>query len=284
MNEVFTIGDFCFCLEYPDAFVLPDNMGKFLGGLDPVFIYTIQFCSDFPQSNGRLVFRTRDLDVMQTSGLEERYIRMPGREISHAYYRELDSNSAQILFRPDMKHYSVLDPFFCSLLALERRQADLGAMVFHCAYVEYEGKAILFSAPSETGKTTQANLWEKYRDAKTVNGDRCLLQKIDGVWTARGWPVCGSSGVCNNRDLPIGAIVMLSQAPEDTAKRMTPGSAFSQILTQITVNRWNRKVNLDTMDRIEDLISTVPVYHLACTMEETAVLTLEKMMFPERNV
>ena len=284
MNEIFTIGSFCFRLMLPDEVSVPENFLKFQGGEDPCYEYTVELSSDFPKPEGRILAGREDILVLKKENLEQRYIGVKGQDRPYACYCETSGTSARILLDPNCIRSLSIDPVFCSVLALERRQADLGAMVFHCAYVEYEGKAILFSAPSETGKTTQANLWEKYRDAKTVNGDRCLLQKIDGVWTARGWPVCGSSGVCNNRDLPIGAIVMLSQAPEDTVKKMTPGSAFSQILTQITVNRWNRKVNLDTMDRIEDLISAVPVYHLACTMEETAVLTLEKMMFPERNV
>jgi abortive infection bacteriophage resistance protein len=94
--------------------------------------------------------------------------------------------------------------------------------------------------------------------------------------------VCGSSGICNNRDLPIRAVVMLSQAPEDRIIQMTPANAFSKVYSQITVNRWNRKANLDIMDRIEDLIQSVPVYHLACTMNESAVIALEEALFPER--
>ena len=70
-----------------------------------------------------------------------------------------------------------IDPLFTSLLALERRLVRKDQMVLHCAYVEYRGEAILFSAPSETGKTTQAGLWEKYRGSRTVNGDRSLLGK-----------------------------------------------------------------------------------------------------------
>ncbi|WP_370839368.1 hypothetical protein [Intestinibacter bartlettii] len=33
-------------------------------------------------------------------------------------------------------------------------------------------KGILFSAPSGTGKSTQADLWEKYENAEIINGDR----------------------------------------------------------------------------------------------------------------
>ena len=282
MNELFTIGDFCFRLTCPEHICPPSNFLKFRGGEDPSYTYTIEISSDFPVPDGKILAQREDVLIGQKNNLEFRYIGIRGQEKPYAFYQEMDESSAYILLQPEWIGMLRSDPVFCSLLALERRQADLGAMVLHCAYVEFEGKAILFSAPSETGKTTQANLWEKYRHAKSVNGDRSLLQKIDGRWMARGWPVCGSSGVCHNRDLPIRAIVVLSQSPEDRASLMNPAAAFSKVYSQITVNRWHRKVNLDTMDRIEDLIRSVPVYHLACTMNESAVLALEEALLSER--
>ena len=151
-------------------------------------------------------------------------------------------------------------------------------MILHCAYVEYHGEAILFSAPSETGKTTQANLWEKYRGSRTVNGDRSLLGKKNGRWTAQGWPVCGTSEVCHDEAFPIRAVVMLSQAKENRAVRMTPGQAFPLVYSQITVNRWNREDHIHTMDLIQDLLESVPVYHLGCTISEEAVECLARIL------
>ena len=80
---------------------------------------------------------------------------------------------------------------------------------------------------------------------------------------------------CHNEDVPIRAIVMLSQAPEDRAERMHPMKAFTQVYSQLTINRWNKPANLLAMELLEALIGEVPVYHLACTMEETAVTALE---------
>ncbi len=283
MNDLFTIGDFCFRLCFPERMVPPANFMKFQGGTEPVYEYTVALSSDFPAPEGRVLTRREDILVTGKDGLECRYIGVRGQEKPYACYQEINEAAAHILLDPERTRSLNIDPVFCSLLALERRQARFGAMVLHCAYVEYEGEAILFSAPSETGKTTQANLWERHRGAKTVNGDRCLLQKIGGTWIARGWPVCGSSGVCHNKDLPVRSIVMLSQAPEDRVSVLSPANAFTQIYSQITVNRWNRKDNLETMDRIEDLIRSVPVLHLACTMNERAVIVLEEALFPERK-
>lgn len=278
MNDIFTIGDFCFRLNCPESVTVPENFLKFRGGTAPRYSYTITLADAFPAPEGPVIARRPDLLVVRSSGGECRYIGVKGDPAPYACYMETASDAAAILLAPSRIEEMNIDPVFSSLLALERRQMGLDALILHCAYVEYQGAAILFSAPSETGKTTQANLWAKYRGAETVNGDRGLLQKLDGRWHARGWPVCGSSGVCENRDVPIRAIVMLSQAPADRAERLTPMKAFSQIYSQITVNRWNKAATLRAMELLENLIAEVPVYHLACTMNESAVEALEGAM------
>lgn len=278
MNDIFTIGDFCFRLSCPEEMEIPENFLKFRGGREPRYNYTITLADTFPAAQGRVIAQRPDLMVMQASGGERRYIGVQGEAAPYACYIETGPGTATVLLRQDQAGELVFDPVFVSLLALERRQIELDALILHCAYVEYRGEAILFSAPSETGKTTQANLWEKYRGAKTINGDRCLLQKLGGRWYARGWPVCGSSGVCENRDVPIRAIVMLSQATTDRIERLSPMKAFTQLYSQITINRWNRNANLRAMELLETLIGDIPVYHLACTMNESAVEALETVI------
>ena len=278
MNEIFTIGDFCFRIICDECIGIPENFLKFLGGDAPVYTYTIRAEDVFPAPEGAVLARREDLLVMQTRTGEIRYIGVRGVPEPYACYEETAPDAARVLLRMEPYRRLNCDPVFTSLLALDRRQIGLNAMVLHCAYIDYHGEAILFSAPSETGKTTQGNLWEKHRGARTVNGDRGLLQKKNGKWFVRGWPVCGSSEVCHNEEMPIRAIVMLSQAPADTAQLLHPMKAFSQIYSQITINRWNKQANLKTMELIENLISEVPVYHLACTMNESAVLTLEEIM------
>ena len=139
-----------------------------------------------------------------------------------------------------------------------------------------QGKAMLFSAPSGTGKTTQAGLWEQYRGSRTVNGDKALLEYDGKAWTANGWPVCGTSEVCENKKLPIGCIVMLSQAKLNQAWRLRPAEAFTSLYGQITMNRWDREELVKNLDLLERLVGKVPIYHLACDISEDAVKTLEQ--------
>ena len=282
MNGTFVIGDFCFRLMYPDSVAPPENFMLFArDGAEPSYTYTLELTDSFPQPRGRLIAQRPDLAVFEQDDLEMRYIGVTGTPGFYACYREEDAHSATILLAGAAAGAMWVDPMFLAMFAMERHMMDRDALVLHCAYMQREGKAILFSAPSGTGKTTQATLWEKHRGTRVVNGDKSLLRCVDGVWTANGWPVCGSSQVCHDESMPVRAIVMLSQGKENAIERLAPFAAFSQIYSQITVNFWNRDAQQRAMDLIEQLVTQAPVYHLRCTISEEAVACLENALRTE---
>ena len=279
MDKICKIGEFCFRLIAPDNVQPPQNFMLFeQADGEPAYTYTIELAQSIPQPRGRMMAQRRDLAVFEEDGLEMRYIGFPDGQGIYACYREMDSEHASILLAPGILAMLAVDTIFLSLFCMERHMLRMDHLVLHCAYMQREDHAILFSAPSETGKTTQATLWEKHRGTRVVNGDKSLLIKRGGVWTANGWPVCGSSQVCHNEGMPIRAIVMLSQGKVDTIERLTPFQAFSQIYSQITINFWNKAGQQRAMDLIEELVSSVPVYHLSCTISEQAVICLENML------
>ena len=284
MDKKFKIGDFLFRLVCSPEVLPPENFLKFAWeeGADqetaPEYTYYIEVTDHLPQPEGKVLARRPDLLVFQSETGESRLIGVKGTEGYYACYQEVASDKARVLLARDRIQGLHIDPVFTSLLALERRLIARDSLILHCAYMVYQGEAILFSAPSETGKTTQANLWEKYRGSRTVNGDRALLGKRKGRWTAQGWPVCGTSEVCQNEEFPIRAVVMLSQAKENQAQQLPPGRAFPLLYSQITVNKWNMKDHLHAIDLIQELAEGVPVFHLGCTISEKAVDCLEKAL------
>ena len=280
-EQVFRIGDLTFKLSYPEAVTIPGNFLKFRCTTSkPDCTYHISLTETFPDPQGRLAAQRHDLVVYQHDGLETRYQGMYGGEWNpYVCIRQESSEHTDIFLHPSILEDLVYDTVFTSLFSLERKMIAQDAMILHSAYLFYQGQAILFSAPSGTGKSTQAGLWEKYRGGHQVNGDRSLLQKVGGRWYARGWPVCGSSEICHNTDTPIRAIVMLSQDQTNTIRKLSPMKAFSELYSQITINRWDREFQNHAMDLIEQVIREVPVYHLACTISEEAVRCLEKELF-----
>lgn len=284
MDKLFRIGDFCFRLLFPENLPFPSSFLLFeiKQGL-PEYSYQICITDKISQLAGKVIAVRSDIVVYQTSFGESRLLGIKGKDTFYACYHEISEGQAEVFLPMHEISGLHIDPVFSSMFALERHMIKRDSLILHCAYTVYKGKAILFSAPSGTGKSTQAELWKQYRGSRIVNGDRALLRKIDGVWSACGWPVCGSSDICESEDTPLYTIVMLRQGETNYIERLSPIQAFTQLYAQTTINQWNPAFVQRAMELIEDLIGQVPVYQLTCNMTEDAVKCLEQAIFPEAN-
>lgn len=165
-----------------------------------------------------------------------------------------------------------------SSIAAEHLVVRAGGFVFHSSFIAWNGNGILFTAPSGTGKSTQADLWRNLRGAEILNGDRSAIRFVNGKAIAEGVPFSGSSQICVNRSLPLAAVVYLSQAPETSIRKLRGYEAFFRIWEGCSVNTWDAEDIRLVSETVRKVAATVPVYHLACTPDETAVIALERLL------
>jgi hypothetical protein len=165
----------------------------------------------------------------------------------------------------------------------EHKIVRKGGFLLHAAYIRHGEGAILFTAPSGTGKSTQAELWRSLRGAELINGDRAAVySRENGVWVM-GVPFSGSSGVAKNVSLPLKAIVYLAQSPLTSITSLSGFRAFRRLWEGCSVNVWNLDdVNTCTQN-VMNAIGVVPVFYLACTPDESAVIALEKALMQEEK-
>lgn len=167
---------------------------------------------------------------------------------------------------------------FASLLLLRDK------LCLHASCVETALGGLLFSGVSGIGKSTQADLWCRYRGAKQINGDRPILSKEEGCWMAWGSPYAGSSRCHVNESCPVTAIILLKQAEVCSVRRLTPSEAFRKVWAGMTVETWNpayvERASLLTMD----LVAEIPVLEFSCTPDEGAVAYLEQMLRKEFGI
>lgn len=168
----------------------------------------------------------------------------------------------------------------CDLLGLETVLLLHEAFLLHAAFIELQGRGILFSAPSGTGKSTQAALWEQYTGAKILNGDRAAVRYLDGRWQAFGLPYAGSSQVYCNASAPCSAIVVLRQAEENRLTRLSQKEALLALYPETTVHEWDKKQVELAVTHLLKLTQTVPVYRLDCLPNEAAVRLLYDEVMP----
>ena len=160
-----------------------------------------------------------------------------------------------------------------------RMLAKRGGVVLHSSYVlTKQGEALLFSAPSGTGKSTQAELWRKFAGAKVINGDRALVKAENGV-TANGIFFSGTSGICENVTAPIRAIVLLRQSEKNEIRSVSGKEAFMRLLPQCSYYP-DEEENLRLVTGIlAEIISAVPIYDFGCVPEKSAVTALNEVLY-----
>ncbi len=162
------------------------------------------------------------------------------------------------------------------LRAMEAEQLiSMNGVLLHCSFIAVQNRGVLFTAPSGTGKSTQAALWQDLRGATVHNGDRAAVRWETAGFYAHGVPFSGSSGICRRARLPIAAIVYLSQAPKTAITRLTGVRAFRAIWEGCSLPVWDRQAVERCSETVAELVRQVPIYHLACTPDESAVLALE---------
>lgn len=165
----------------------------------------------------------------------------------------------------------------------EHLLSEANSFLLHSSYIAVNGKAILFTAPSGTGKSTQAELWKQFRDAEIINGDRAVVRwkinETENIILAEGLPFAGSSEYCLNRSLPLQAIVRLEQASVTSIRRIRGYEAFSNLLKECTMNPWDRNEMKRLTEVATHVAEMVPMFHLACTPDKSAVTALEKALF-----
>ena len=198
---------------------------------------------------------------------------------SGAYLRAIRQGRDGVLeFRRDQMPQGITGKQLLNAIDLPHLLTVHSGFLLHASYIEWQGRAILFTAPSETGKSTQARLWCDHAGAELVNGDRAAVRIIDGEIFACGTPFSGSSPVRRNVRLPLAAIVYLSQAPENSITRLRGVRAFRRVWEGCTVNTWEREDVEKATKTVSEVVSRVPVYHLACTPDQRAVELLKHTM------
>lgn len=176
------------------------------------------------------------------------------------------------------EHHIAYTKNLLELVGLETLLLYFDTVLLHSALVDWEGKGILFCAPSGTGKSTQAELWRKYTGSRILNGDRAGICYRQEIWEAWGLPFAGTSGIYCNQSVPLRAVVLLQQGADNELMHLRPAEAFRGMLPQCNARRWD----LGFMNRLTDVLSSlvgcIPTYQLKCRPDVEAVELLRSVL------
>lgn len=232
---------------------LPEAFGKFCGEQGEFSVY----------HQGETVFRERKM------GTAEGVL---------AEYNYKNGSDCQVWFTHRSFPVMADDRYLWSSVPLAQLLLPKKAVLMHASYINVDGSAILFSAPSGTGKSTQAELWRVHRNAEILNGDKAGIYLKNGKAFASGVPFCGTSGICHNKNLPLKAIVILSQGKENKVKRLSGFEALQSIINNFYLDLTAPLEKQMCIDFAIELLNNISVFSLECTPDERAVETLEKFL------
>ena len=144
-------------------------------------------------------------------------------------------------------------------------------LLFHSSIVDYKGCGIMFLGPSGIGKTTQAELWNKYMGAEILNGDLVFVKRNKDGFYGYGSPWHGSSPYYENKKVKIKALVMLEQAKENKVIKLEDFEMLNGLMKQVFLPIWDESKIDISLDILEMLIKEMTVYYLKCRPNQESV-------------
>lgn len=184
-------------------------------------------------------------------------------------YRNNKNKSAKYDFTYSTNYYLNL----IMGIIFRHRLLYINGIVMHASTLEWNGKGILFTAPSGTGKSTQVKLWQTYmgEGVRVLNDDTPAIKFIEDKPYVYGTPWCGSSDIHCNGLAPIAAIVIVEQAPLNSITKLSLQESIFKTMPRVFLPYFNEDMMNKTMNIFEKIITSLPIYLLKCKPEKEAV-------------
>lgn len=159
--------------------------------------------------------------------------------------------------------------------------APYGTLMVHASVVSLEGQGYVFLGRSGTGKSTHSRLWlENIEGTSLLNDDNPVIRFFDDKAVVYGTPWSGKTPCYKNENVPLKAVVRLSQAPHNRISLLPPLQAFASLMPACSCMRWDSRSVSELHKTVENVIKVVPGYHLECLPDAEAA----RICFTEASV
>jgi len=162
-------------------------------------------------------------------------------------------------------------PEYAECLCLYRKIAEklpqYSCFVMHGAAITCDNNAIIFTAPSGTGKTTHIKNWKRQFNDRVdiINGDKPILKVGESSVTVYSSPWAGKEKFQKNRSAPLKAICILKRAEQNRTYKVNPKEHLAFIMHQIYLPKDEDSAR-KTLALCSKLLSDIPVYIVECNM------------------
>lgn len=191
------------------------------------------------------------------------YIRpAEGEEYDIRVWPELIELGRKLLPEDSADHYV---EYRCLIPLTARALLKWNASIFHAASFVMGGYAWLVTAPSGTGKTTQYFNWQRLfpGEITMISGDMPVLTpQEDGSILVSGTSWNGKENIGSKLSAPLGGVVLLEQAGENTLSPMEPKDCILPFFNQFIVRPETEDEIRSLALLMEKLLTVAPVWKL----------------------
>lgn len=133
-------------------------------------------------------------------------------------------------------------------------------LLLHASAMLDGGKGYLFAGSSGRGKSTMARLWDG--KATILSDDRIILrQQREGFWMY-GTPWHGTYPALSPEGCRLSEIFLLAHGPENSLRLLSGAEAAARLLIASFPPLWDREGMAWTLELLDRLTASVPVYGL----------------------
>lgn len=187
---------------------------------------------------------------------------------------DVDQNWRNVVITYCEYNKEVYSKFVYDMIGIAFRYSLLhfNGLLIHSSTLKWNGRGLMFSASSGTGKSTHVKLWQKYLDNVIVlNDDTPAVRIINNKLYVYGTPWAGSKFIHSNDSAPLAAIVLLEQAQNNMIRRLTKQEVILKLLPRVFLPYFDRKMVSICMNSFEVVMASVPIYFLQCRPDKEAM-------------
>ena len=256
--------------------MIPEKFHDFMIDFSEKWDQIIEF-KEYPpgsRQNGQVLLRNKELTV---SEWEEGYIlTFPSMSSIYEAYMTEDGSYVEIYCRRPFGEEETDQLFHAIRMFYLYLAQKKGYYAVHSASILYKGKAWLFSGHSGMGKSTHTAMWHEQLGVPYLNGDLNLIGRKDGKMVVCGIPWCGTSEIYTTGDYELGGIVLLGRDTKDRVEPLTMYEKIMRVMQRMISPVWKEELLEKNLQSAKEIAKEVPVLHLFCTKEISAVETIKK--------
>ena len=154
-----------------------------------------------------------------------------------------------------------------------------GYVPIHGSAIHQDNEVVIFSAPSQTGKSTLSNNWLNIsQDSSILNDDKPLIYRKDNQLLVCGSPWSGKDIINQNLILPLKAIVFLKQGKSNKIEELDQKQKIYYLFRNINRPKDERSWN-KMLETINEIVSNIPMYLAHITKDKAAAQMIYKTIY-----